>query len=546
MSLTDIELHQLRRQAKLLQFAKTKRIEIDFNDIIVEAGDESIPANRLVLACYSKFFESMFNTSLKERYQNVVEIKEHDGKAIKAIIEQIYTGEINVNADNVMTLLGTADFLQVDDVKKVCFDFLETSLTTNSCLDLVKASVLYIYPSSLSRAYQFISENFEQLLQADSFKDLSKDDLVSLLTNLDRKIVQETLLYTAIIVWVRHCKTRKAEFTSLFLTLDLQKLTSDFVLNIIAAEPLIKESNICFNIVLSYLAVQAKEAKKQTKYSKILCVGGNKCNSVVEIQLPTLYPDLPHVLSNHCLQKLDNFIYCVGGAVESYRYNSTNKVYRLDLNVANSRWEEIASMNEPRCEFGAATWNGNLVVAGGYNGFEKLITTELYEPYNNKWRNIASMNLIREGHVLVVAGNKLFAIGGSKEFGDASASVEQLENLDEDWKEINSMNTPRSFLTAVTCNNFVYAIGGWCHNKSLKTVEKYNNESKQWSFVKSMHFERRRHSACVFDGKIFVVGGKDANDRVVKTIECYDPTTDEWTVIDQLKNGISDHDLVAV
>jgi len=49
-------------------------LEIDggFNDVTVEERGESIPANRMVLACYSKFFESMFLSPIKERYQNTV------------------------------------------------------------------------------------------------------------------------------------------------------------------------------------------------------------------------------------------------------------------------------------------------------------------------------------------------------------------------------------------------------------------------------------------------------------------------------------------
>ena len=170
---------ELARQAKLLQYAINKRLLGDFNDVTILAGDETISANRMVLACYSKFFESMFLLPLKRKKQSRVEIKTFDGIAVKHIIDYIYSGSIHININNVLTLLGTADFLQVDDVKKMCFDFMETSLTVDSCLDVMKASVLCNYPF-LQQTYQYISDNLMKSVKGDNFQQLSKDEMMTL------------------------------------------------------------------------------------------------------------------------------------------------------------------------------------------------------------------------------------------------------------------------------------------------------------------------------------------------------------------------------
>jgi len=120
MPLFHNEEQCLIQQAKLLQYANNKRIDGDFNAVTVEVGSESIPANRMVLACYSKFFESMFLSPMKQRYQNTVAIKDFDEKAFKHVIKYIYTSHIDINTNNVLILLGIADFLQTNDVKKMC------------------------------------------------------------------------------------------------------------------------------------------------------------------------------------------------------------------------------------------------------------------------------------------------------------------------------------------------------------------------------------------------------------------------------------------
>ena len=72
-------------------------------------------------------------------------------------------------------------------------------------------------------------------------------------------------------------------------------------------------------------------------------------------------------------------------------------------------------------------------------------------------------------------------------------------------------------------NEQIYAIGGKIGRKKMKSVERYNFEADQLTFVSSMYFERQRHSACISFNKIVVVGGVDGNGVVIHEIECYDP-----------------------
>ena len=567
MSTVNANQHNLIRQAKLLQYANTKRNDGDFNDVTIQAGSESIPANRMVLACYSKFFESMFLSQLKERNQTTVEINEFDGWLIKSVIEYIYTGKICININNVMTLLGVADFLQVDDVKKACFNCLKNELTVDNCLDVLKAFVSHKNVLLLQHTYQFISENFEVIADKDNFTNLSKLDLTSLITNIDRKTVKESCVYTAIIKWVKGHQDRETEFSCLFLELDLQKMSSDFVWDVISAEQLVKDSNACLNTVISYFTSQAKALQKQDSKTnkttrqqqknkaktKILCLGGESKNTVLELynaldKPRNVYPNLPCNVSGHRVLKLDDFIYCLGGALERNTFDPTNKVYRLNLKAADPSWEEMTSMNKKRRDFGAATWNGNLVVAGGlFNcNFSVENSTELYDPRSKKWRTIASMNERRSDHDLVVANDKLFAIGGSDATTQCYSSVEQLDSVDGRWTFIKSMNVERCWFAAASCNNSIYAIGGSSFVEIHKTVEKYDFNENEWSFVKSMNEERTCHANCVLNEKIFVIGGKQADQNGIKSIGCYDPISNEWSVVGETEQTFWNHSVVAV
>ena len=547
MSFSSVEEELLKRNAKLLHYANNKRIDGDFNDVIIQAGAERISANRMVLACYSKFFESMFLSPLKEKFQNTVEIKQFNGMAVKQIIEFIYTGNIDINLNNVFTVLGTADFLQVDDVKKLCFDFMEISLTVDSCLDVMKASILYNNPF-LQQTYQYISDDFDEIMQRDSFKQLSKDELIPLLANLNSS-VQETSIFDALLHWIKHDQHREADFPALFLSLNLQKLPFEFVTGKVAKEPLVQTNNDCLNALVSYFSDKPtvffgnsdSAETPHEKASKMLCVGeadNNKSVSeIFSVSGETLknYPDLPHEISNHGVLKLHNFIYCIGG-IDGCK--ATNCVYRLNLRDTNYfGWEEVASMAEKRCDFGAAVYKGCLVVAGGFNGKFRISTTELYEPRLNKLRTIAQLNTARDHHVLVAAYGSLFAIGGRDEEFRYLDSTEQLDNLHGTWKVVKSMNEARKLFAAVAIDDFIYAIGGVISNGITKTVEKYDCNKKQWSFVKSMNMKRCYCAACVLSGKIYVAGGTDESGNFVKAVECYDPALNQWTVVGEVDKG---------
>ena len=74
MSLLNLAKASVTRQRiaspNVLQYANEKRNQGTFNDVIIEADTETIAANRMILSCYSRFFEGMFNLEMKEKYQH--------------------------------------------------------------------------------------------------------------------------------------------------------------------------------------------------------------------------------------------------------------------------------------------------------------------------------------------------------------------------------------------------------------------------------------------------------------------------------------------
>ena len=546
----------------LLKYANKNRDQGFFNDVVLKTGKKRIPANRMVLSCYSTYLQGLFQ--LQERNfakEYEIEIKDVNGKTLKALIDFIYAGFITINHQNVKDLLSGAHFLKLDEVKQFCFEFRQSHIATNNALDILKTAILYENADFQKETYQYISINLDEILNTDGFKALSNKELNSCISKLNRSQIYESSIFKAIVTWCNHDKeARKSDFLKLFEKIHFHKFSVDFLEGVVLEEELVRTVSGCHRIAVRSFRNLVENTNLKSRSSKLLCVGGMQKNTVtskvtVVLELKNrsssaTYPDLPETIRSHCSLLQNDYIYCFGGDKKKDAFiKGTDSVWRLNSEKQTSRWEQVAPMNAKRCEMGAAVYCDVLVVAGGSNENNKnLASTEIYLPTSNIWNFISPLNQQRHGHALVSCDECLYVIGGW-DGGNCLSSVERLGNLNEEWINIESMQTPRYSLAAVNCDGVVYAIGGRLgleNSTTLKSVEKYDSSANKWKYVRDMNFKRRDHAACVLRNKIYVVGGHDAVGNIVTKIECYDPMSDAWNILQRNASAVWHHTLVAV
>ena len=52
----------------------------------------------------------------------------------------------------------------------------------------------------------------------------------------------------------------------------------------------------------------------------------------------------------------------------------------------------------------------------------------------------------------------------------------------------------------------IYVVGGYDNNNHLPTVERYDVDTNQWNFIKSMHSPRGALGVAVVNNMIYAVG----------------------------------------
>ena len=525
---------------QILEFANESRTAGEFTDVTLVIGMTNIPANRVILSCCSEFFRTMFQTQMRERYDTQINITaDLDENSVKALIDFIYTGKITINNENVMHLIKASDYLQLDEPKQFCIEFLDSVLSLATCNVFLKAANLYGINQLQERVYKMVSGKLTEFAETNDFKLFTKEDLISCVTHLDRKLVKETSVYQAIVTWIKHDEeNRNTYFPDLLLLVNLDNLPQEFLRDVVSIESLVKENLLCMRLVMEAIRkLLHNDETAAGSESKIISVGGQETvNRVIKVfscddSSNSILRELP--LDTKCEKaiRLRNHVYFFTGS----------KVVKTKLGQQFSTFKEVSPMKE-RFSFSAAVFDDTIVVTGGVFTDK---SAECFVAQQNEWKSIASTNVQKNCNKLVTCKGCLYDTGGFDE-GKPLTFVERLRGLEEEWELVQPMQTERYLHVAVSCNGFVYVIGGFKARKTLSNVEKYDPSLNLWVYAKEMNIARYGHAACVLRGKIYVVGGKTGKNVFVKEIECYDPAMDAWSIVGNIAENLFRHSLIVM
>ncbi len=139
-------------------------------------------------------------------------------------------------------------------------------------------------------------------------------------------------------------------------------------------------------------------------------------------------------------------------------------------------------------------------------------------------------------------------LGGAQTYG-YSGKLNHLNSVQRfdgaNWEAAPNMTTARVGLGSAVYNDNIYAIGGANANQfALNTVERFNITSGSWSDdVPAMLYKRSFFAAAVFQNKLFAIGGYDGGVNW-NTVECYNETLGLWTEVEPMESvryGLEPH-----
>jgi N-acetylneuraminic acid mutarotase len=201
-------------------------------------------------------------------------------------------------------------------------------------------------------------------------------------------------------------------------------------------------------------------------------------------------------------------------------------------------WTSKADMPTARFCVSTSVVDGRIYAIGGgqspYGSY--LSTVEEYDPATDTWTTKADMPTGRSGHAASVVNGKIYIIGGEPSEQASLATVEEYDPTTDTWTQKADMPTRRTFLCTCVINGEIYAFGGITAggpggNPFPTALEVYDPVTDTWARKADMPMSRNAATACVVNGKIYVIGGVVGNleGAALSTVYEYDPLADTWT-----------------
>lgn len=158
---------------------------------------QRIPAHKLVLSSGSAVFDAMFNGTLATA-SSEIEVPDVEPAAFLAVLLFLYTDEIQIDPETVMTTLYTAKKYAVSALEKHCVDYLKNNLTSDNAFLLLTQARLFDEPQLAALCLDTIDRVTTEALSADGFTDIDIDTLMIVLER-DTLHVRESKLFQAVV-----------------------------------------------------------------------------------------------------------------------------------------------------------------------------------------------------------------------------------------------------------------------------------------------------------------------------------------------------------
>jgi hypothetical protein len=180
-------------------------------DLTFRIGCEQFPCHRIILASSSPYFQALLTHTFKENSLNSIELRDIEPQTFSSLLHYIYSGQIELDENNVQELLIASDMFQLDEVVKFCCHYLSISLNEKNVLDVWKIANELECLSLKDDAEHYILTHFRSLIKLDTIKLFSQDLLNKIISNDDLIVDNEQQVLEAILMWYMNNHEKSSE-----------------------------------------------------------------------------------------------------------------------------------------------------------------------------------------------------------------------------------------------------------------------------------------------------------------------------------------------
>ncbi|XP_056133935.1 kelch-like protein 23 [Lampris incognitus] len=454
-------------------------------DTMLQVEGECFYVNRQRLALQSPYFRALFFGCGRERSKKHVEIRGVGLDHFRILMAFTETSTLPLDRENVLGILETADFLQLERARLLCCKFLERELHLSNCLGMMSYAWHLGCTQLYKAARQVVLTHFPAVASDEDFLSLSKESVADLLASDDLSIPKDDLALEVTIRWATVDSRREEHF------LELIELVRPECLS------------------LPYITELLTRIKGSDPSAKLIC------------KLNEHFPATWSMGRSIHRTRARETLFVLGGP------HDQEKQALYQFHPLSGRWKNCAPLQRKNLtQYSVAAVGDNLILTGGY--FRDVLWfsvdwVRIYECGNQRWVDGPALQKSRHSHCSIGLDSVLYVLGGSMDEGPV-ADVEKLVlGSEEGWEEISPMVRAVERAAVASLGSCIYVACGLDENGDVYSgIQRYLVKEDQWDVVSYSPFPRYDLLATELNGALYLFGGQTLR---------LDVETDEWTIL---------------
>ena len=513
-------------------FSKNLKEHVPY-DVKLIVGDTTIPAHKSLLVAASEYFRAMFCGDFAEANRNEIELHALSAQGLKTILEALYNGELRLTNSNVLDILNTADQLEVQDIIDCCEDFLILGTDTANCFELLQLSEKYTLPRLNQEIEQFVLRNFPEVCNHSLFPCIAQEALITFISNDDLDY-KEIDVFKGAMKWFEDdpSKGKRNGISQVLKHIRFTYMTSKDILNDVLTRSIILENAECkaaiehaLRYVISY---------EEDIYSRPMLEEANKEKPRGKMCIVSVPPKYTEGEEGRMLN--------VPAIKQLLFFGFNEDCFDMsDLTVCESRVDfAVFSMN-------ILQMGHSVFFLGAHpldeDGKEAEMTLLRFNVQSGEWVTLKEPDFLPVVvSVSIIHETNLYFFGGAtysnkKTIPQSTFKKEcyRYSIPDNCWSQIADYPHPVSHPAACVIGDDIFVVGGGGSNYNTwyrDRVFAYNTMEDTWTEKCPLNNGRAGHRVCGLNEKIYVLGGRDPNREDVPECEVYDPSADQWSVLD--------------
>jgi kelch-like protein 9/13 len=527
--------------------------------------------HKVILVSCSDYFRSMFTSGMKESSQKEIELKGVTRKGLEKVLEVVYTSTTTLEGDDIFDVIAAATHLQVTPVIEFCEHNFLSGMNTSNFYDFIHTAKLYSMNNALRQIDTFIADNLLQIAKEGTLHLLTYEQMLSCLRSNTLRL-REIDIFQVAWDWLRQDAVHEQHAPALMAYIRFPLISpADLVSRVQTVDLMMRLPELRDMVLraLNYHVVPHSQPVRQSASTQMRClverlvsVGGREihphpglhdevyvfdekisANSLLNRREVTT---LPNALSHMQIVVFHNFLYILGGCTTQCAHgeSAVNSVLRYDPRF--NQWHQVASMINKRAYFFAGVLHKKVFAIGGKFKEGSLATSECYDPERNVWEPIQAMPSAYHAHAGAVYGNHIFVSGGYSN-NHFTPDLQRYDPVSHQWEDMAPMLTPRGWHVMCVAQEKLLVFGGCNLNANQQALpvlqsECYDPSTDQWTIIAPLSISHKEASCVLYQDHVYVLGGYNVQtktgQKMVSRYDLYSGTWETLGALPQSKTGV--------